>query len=792
MTLVVTWLVFPALLAVLATGCGLLVERIVRLRLRRPLLPGLGLALLILAGQLTTLTDATAELTTPVVVALGVAGLALAAASAERPRRPLAAPLVAAAGVFAVYAAPIVLSGEATVAGYVKLDDTASWLGITAWISQNGLALDGLAPSTYEAMLDFYLGSDYPVGAFVPFAVGSELLGQDPAWLYQPWIAFAAAQLALALYVLAEPLVESRAMRAGAAFVAAQPALLFGFGLWGGAKEVAAAWTLALLAALVPLALSGPLRAVAPAAIATAATLSILSVGGGVWALPPLLLVGAAALVRLGPKPTAQRAGAMAAVVVPLSLPPLLASGFLGAPAASTITDSDRLAALIEPLSGLQAFGIWPVDDFRLRPDDPAVTYVLVALVVAGLVLGALELWRRRGDRELGLAVYAAAAASGCLVVVIAGSPWVGAKALAIASPAFLLLALVGIYGLRRRGRGVEAAVLAVAIAGGVLWSNALGYGGVNLGPRDRFEELEEIGERFAGDGPALMTEFEPFGVRHFLAPLDPEGAAEFRRRPVFLRDGGILTKRETADVDEFQLSALLLYRTLVLRRSPTASRPPSPYAVAWRGDWYEVWQRPPGAVAPIVEHLPLGGPFDPGAAAPCDEVRRLARLAGGGRLAIVRRPPVIVVDLAEAPSQPPGWAASATPGVVEPGGDGTLELTLDLRMRDRYTLWVGGGFRGRLEARVDGEPLGDARHELSHGGQYVPLGSRELAAGPHRVELELSGADLHPGSRGRPRPLGPLALSTATADMPVEYVSPDRAESLCGRRLDWVEAIGP
>jgi hypothetical protein len=89
----------------------------------------------------------------------------------------------------------------------------------------------------------------------------------------------------------------------------------------------------------------------------------------------------------------------------------------------------------------------------------------------------------------------------------------------------------------------------------------------------------------------------------------------------------------------------------------------------------------------------------------------------------------------------------------------------------------------------VDGEPLGSGRHELSHSGQYVPLGRRVLEPGLHEVELELAGTDLHPGSRGTPEPLGPLALSTATADLPVITVLASEAVSLCGERLDWIEA---
>src|SRR5918999_3363050 len=111
MTLVVPWLAFPALLAVLATGAGHLVEAIARTRIRRLLLPGLGLCVLILAGQLTTLTETTSGLTAPVAVALALAGFVVARPWRETPR-PTKGPLLAAAAVFAVYAAPVVLSGE--------------------------------------------------------------------------------------------------------------------------------------------------------------------------------------------------------------------------------------------------------------------------------------------------------------------------------------------------------------------------------------------------------------------------------------------------------------------------------------------------------------------------------------------------------------------------------------------------------------------------------------------------------------------------------------------------------
>jgi hypothetical protein len=59
--------------------------------------------------------------------------------------------------VFAAFAAPVVLSGEATFAGYLKLDDTASWLALTDRVLEHGAGAARLPPSSYEAMLDFYL-----------------------------------------------------------------------------------------------------------------------------------------------------------------------------------------------------------------------------------------------------------------------------------------------------------------------------------------------------------------------------------------------------------------------------------------------------------------------------------------------------------------------------------------------------------------------------------------------------------------------------------------------------------
>ena len=127
-----------------------------------------------------------------------------------------------------------------------------------------------------------------------------------------------------------------------------------------------------------------------------------------------------------------------------------------------------------------------------------------------------------------------------------------------------------------------------------MIWSNALAYHHVTLAPYAQFRELQQVGDPFAGQGPALINEYQPYGARHFLrahGPGEPGGAAP--PADPAAAAASILPKGGYADLDQFQLSALLVYRTIVTRTSPVASRPPQPYRLVYAGRWYQVWQRP-------------------------------------------------------------------------------------------------------------------------------------------------------------------------------------------------------
>ncbi len=795
MDLAIAWALFPLVLSAVCGGCGLLVERLIGARIHGALIPLVGFATVVVVAQLPTLWDATAGLATPVAVIGAVAGLALSWGWWRR-LDPWA--IAVALGAFAALAAPIVLSGQATFAGYIRLDDTATWMALTDRVMEHGRSLSGLAPSSYEATLAFNLGSGYPVGAFLPLGIGRALVGQDVAWVIQPYMAWCGAAMGLAIWGLTGPVIRSRSLRSLVSVLAVLSALLVGYYLWGGVKEVAGAALVAAAAGLAGAAIRDRLgaRALIPLALVSAALIGVLSGGGGIW-LAGVLVASLPFAVRvLGVRRVLGRVAALAALVAILCVPVLAPGGFLP-PTSASLSSETALGNLLHPLNGLQVVGIWPAGDFRLDPVDSAATYALIGATGVAALVGMIASWRRRAWT---VPIYVVGALAACLVLALIGSPWIAGKAMATASPAVLVAAGAGAAALWSghggRTRLIEraaGAILLAAIGVGVLWSGALAYRDVNLAPRDQLAELESIGPRIAGQGPTLMTEYQPYGVRHFLRDAEPEGASELRRRQVPLIGGGTLPKGESADTDRFRLSGLLVYRTLVLRRSPTQSRPPSPYRMAWRGRYYEVWQRPDGLVSSVIDHLGLGTGTNPTAEPRCSDVARLAREAGpSGTLVAARRPGVETIPLGRT-SHPRAWRWAGYPATLLPVTPGTIGSRVRISRLGRYEVWLGGSVRPRVDLLIDGRPAGEVRHQLNNAGQFVLLGDARLGDGEHRLSIRFHGADLNPGSGGAPSPIGPLELSAADpAQDRLSRVRAGRASTLCGQRLDWIEALAP
>ena len=294
MSLILSWVLFPLVIAAIGAGWGAIVERGAGVLLDDALLLPLGLAaVLVVAGTLTAFA-VSAPAAVPVVAVGTVAGLLLAWTGRRRLGRW---PLLAAIGVLLAYGAPVLLSGQATFLGFIRLDDTATWFNVIDHVFSHARFLGNEPPSTYSLVYTGDVGPTYPLGAFMLPGVARALTGIDIAWVFQPYLACCAAAVALCLYALMAPLIASPRMRALLVFLAAQSALLYGYSLWGGIKELTAAFLLVLGAALAAaIARRRPARPreLLPLTIAAGALIQTLGVGAAGWVAPALVLVAVA------------------------------------------------------------------------------------------------------------------------------------------------------------------------------------------------------------------------------------------------------------------------------------------------------------------------------------------------------------------------------------------------------------------------------------------------------------------------------------------------------------------
>lgn len=594
------WLLVPAVLTVVLLGWGLLADALTGRTLPAALLPGVGLSALICVAGLVVLVDGAGPALVPVALAGTVAGLVIAAPHRLRGAdlHAWAAPLGAAAAVLLLQALPTLLDGG-VIGGFGRLDDSATWLGLTDRVIEHGRDVTGLPPGTYTRVLQDYLGQGYPVGGLLPVGIAAKLSLQDVANAYQPVIAMYAVVLACSLYAAVRGLVDHRGAAALAALAGAQSSLLYGYAQWGGVKELAAAAVLATAAPLVArCARADGARPVALTLVVAGALGGVLGVAGGPWILPVVALA-------LGTWLWHARAAALRPLVVLLpvglvaALPPLSMADILVRTTPTTfganeITEAEGLGRLLAPLDVLQGAGLWPQEDFRAASDVPALL-TLLALTVVGLAVAGVVLAVRR--RALALPVLLVTGLVGTGAIVALGSPWIDAKALAITSP-FVLAAAAALLarGAADEGRRLAAAG-AVGLACAVAVSTTAVARSTPAAPRVELTELRDIGERYAGEGPTLVLAHQVYATRHFLRDLDVEGASERRDRFVRLVDGSLAPDYTEVDVSRIAPTDLAVYRLVVRRRGAPGAMPPG-YERRFTGRVFEVWRRE-GALGP-------------------------------------------------------------------------------------------------------------------------------------------------------------------------------------------------
>jgi hypothetical protein len=843
MSLILAWVFFPLVLAAVGLGWGATVQWLGGRQTLGPLTIPIGLATAICLAGLLTSFNATAPIAAPITALGALLGVGFVWGRA----RLGAAPALAAIGVLLVYGAPVILSGEATFLGYVRLDDTATWFNLIDQLFTHGRSFAVPISSTYElnAITNLAVGSvggiqgvAYPSGSFMLLGVGHWITRIDIAWIFQPYLACCAAALALAIYALLEPLLDWRWLRAFIAFIAAQSALLFGYAAWGGIKELTAAFLVALgvaLAAQISQAQELRARMVLPLAVAGGALMVTLGPDAADYALPLVLLLAVIFIYRIAISDSLVDVLVVAATLI-------VATALCAVPLWLTISHyvqvdqgsfntiqnaHTELGNLVAALRAVQIAGIWPAGDFRdvtaagTAYAAPAwfPSHLLIYLVFAsGVGAVAYTLYRRRWG--LGLYVLVALAAV-CIPDLLNVTPWLIGKALTISSPAVLLAGLVGGGLLFREEKTlplVAGVVVLAAIAGGVIWSNWLQYRAVTLAPRDQLSELETIGAKVAGHGPTFINEYQIYADRHFLRSAAPVEPAEYRNPLLPTVTGAVLTDPAWADIDSFPLSTLAPYKSLVIRRSPVESRPPSSYNLVWQGRYYQLYEQPAHATHRVIEHVALGDTkldycgyaeygrpaeadcsIQPAAVPACSKVKALARRAaadGGELLAYERTNPIVL--RATQTSWPRAWSADTIGGSLEPTTAGTAVAHVELPTGPhRYQLWLGGSFARGFKVSVDGHYLGSVANELNNIGDYNQVGPAiTLGAGVHTIAITYpalsglapGGADDEPGYTG----LDEIALEQQGTPARMIELEPPQASQLCGHSLDWIEIVAP
>jgi hypothetical protein len=292
--------------------------------------------------------------------------------------------------------------------------------------------------------------------------------------------------------------------------------LAFAIGLLGlssAAPQERAAWS------------GSPLRAVPLALIAVGAVyaysfpgLSWLALTAGIWAVLEVLRAAAE------PGDVARRAVRPAALA-------LLVLVVLTAPEIGRMLDFRRfetfdpngpgLGNLFGQISPFEALGIWPSGDFRLTPGDGAVPavgyYAGVALALVLLAVGLRWAWKRRDN-----AIPAALAAAVALYAAarIGGTPYATAKAVAMISPAAMLLIVRPLLALPP-GRpepsveGILAPLAAAAFLVSAAVCSALAFANAPVGPTSYSPALTQLRPLLASSSTVVLDPSDLLANQH-------------------------------------------------------------------------------------------------------------------------------------------------------------------------------------------------------------------------------------------------------------------------------------
>ena len=475
-------------------------------------------------------------------------------------------------GVFAVYAAPVVLSGASRRSPATRCSATRSI---------HFLALDRIAARRDATSARWRLGvpqtrsrptsaAGYPVGAqparrrCAASSASTSRGSSSPSWLCSR------AGLTRSRSARAAACAPAAAARARASSPRSRRCSTPTRSRAASRRSPRSGSSL-LVAALLPdwRAAAPTARArVIPLAVASARRVNILSLAIAAW-LGPLLLDRARRCrsggARLRGAALARSVGCSPALGAVLSIPALRELGSFVDTTTTVVTGQAEFGNLLRPLDRCRAWASGSRATIRLplSGDDLSWTYALLG--VAAVALVALGGVGRRGARAGSCSRSRRHDARRRALHHHRGSPWADAKALAISSPMLLLGVMLGAASLVAAPRSSPGRWPACWPAASLV-SNALAYHSVVLAPYDRLEELRSVGERLRG--PAVRR-------RRSTSTTSPSTSC------ATLASGG-RRRGARATSTRFRPTSPPARPLIVRRRGPALSRPPSSFDLAW------------------------------------------------------------------------------------------------------------------------------------------------------------------------------------------------------------------
>ncbi len=286
-------------------------------------------------------------------------------------------------------------------------------------------------------------------------------------------------------------------------------------------------------------------------------------------------------------------------------------------PAASGSIAVGNLGNLFHPLSAYESLGVWWSSDFRQDPTNTFHAGELSILALAAVVVGLV--WSvRRGQLELPAGV----AASGLIWWYSnhSQSPYVAAKALVIASPVIMAVALRPLLTRRRASKQIRAVVLvcAAVLCASAAYSSYLSLQSASVQAPAAGRELASF-HHLTGDAGVLflgIDDWAPWELRNSpvatLSAPTPSiaGVSSPPNKPF---------ASQALDFDSVIPDDLDKFRYVITTNTSFASQPPQNFHLLASDRLYQLWKRvgatpqlhsiePPGAPGAVLDCHTLTG----------------------------------------------------------------------------------------------------------------------------------------------------------------------------------------